>query len=337
MSQDSQNQPYILAIGDIFSDAFIKLHDEHTKVEEQSDGSKRLSMAFGAKIPYDHVDLVHAVGPSPNAAVSCARLGLKVGLMTYLGDDEHAKESLAYLKEQRVGTDTILVQPGVPSSYWYVLCYGADRTMLVKNEGYNYIWQQPAEVPDWIYLSQISDEAWQLHEDLLAYLDENPKVKLAFQPGTYHFSWGAEKLRRVYERADIVIMNREETAEVVGLSRESVPDLAKAMHSLGPKLVVITDGPDGAYASDGKNLLQMPNYPDPSPPQERTGAGDAFASTIVAALAKGESLEMALKWAPINSMNVVQHVGAQKGLLTREQIEKFLAQAPADYQPKTLS
>lgn len=42
--------------------------------------------------------------------------------------------------------------------------------------------------------------------------------------------------------------------------------------------------------------LQMPLYPDPAPPKERTGAGDAFASTFVAALAKGNTIEEALQW-----------------------------------------
>jgi len=33
-------------------------------------------------------------------------------------------------------------------------------------------------------------------------------------------------------------------------------------------------------------------------------------------------------------MSVVQKVGAQAGLLTRVELEKFLADAPENYQPK---
>jgi sugar/nucleoside kinase (ribokinase family) len=78
----------------------------------------------------------------------------------------------------------------------------------------------------------------------------------------------------------------------------------------------------------------MPPYPDPAPPYERTGAGDAFASTFVAALIKGSNLEGALQWAPINSMNVVQHVGAQEGLLTEKDLGELLAKAPEWYKPE---
>lgn len=329
-------QPYILAIGDTFTDAFIELDKDTAKVDVDEAGKKWLSVEFGAKFPYKTVDIVEAVGPSPNAAVAFSRLGAKAGLMTYIGDDETGQHTLEYLQENGVKTDTVSVQAGAKSNYWYVLRYGADRTMLTKNEGYEYTWQEPEEVPDWIYLAQ-SGEAWELHEEVLAYLDKHPETKLVFQPGTIHFKWGREKLADIYRRAEIVIMNREEAALVTGLTIDSVADLSSAFHEMGAKIVVITDGGDGAYASDGEHLYQMPNYPDAVPPKDRTGAGDAFASTFVTALALGESIETALMWAPINSMNVVQHIGAQVGLLTREELEGHLADAPEGYELKRLA
>jgi ribokinase len=104
-----------------------------------------------------------------------------------------------------------------------------------------------------------------------------------------------------------------------------------ALHELGPQIVVVTDGPNGSYASYDYKLVQIPNYPDPAPPLDRTGAGDAFASTIVAALAQGESMDTALTWAPINSMSVVQKLGAQAGLLHKDELKKYLAEAPEWY------
>ena len=74
-------------------------------------------------------------------------------------------------------------------------------------------------------------------------------------------------------------------------------------------------------------------YPDPNPPYERTGAGDAFSSTFVSALAMGKTIEEASLMAPINSMSVVQKSATKKALLTLPEIEKFLQQAPVDYKP----
>ncbi len=328
--------PLMLAIGDIFTDAFIKLREDKARIDIEPDGSKRLSMEFGSKPPYEGVDIVQAVGPSPNAAVAFARLGLRVDLRAFLGDDMPGKDSQEYLKKEGVNTRMLSVQKNMKSNYYYVLRYGADRTILVKNEAYDYSWKEPEEKPDWIYLSLISEAAWQLHEDLLVYLKKNPDIKLAFQPGTFHFEWGKEKLAGIYERSYITVMNREEAALVTGKTTESIRELATSLHQLGPEIVIITDGPEGSYASFKSKVIKMPNFPDIAPPLDRTGAGDAFASTIVAALASGESIETALRWAPVNSMSVVQKIGAQAGLLTEAEIEQYLKSAPAEYKPEEL-
>jgi len=327
----AHDAPTVLAVGDIFTDAFIKLNEEVARVDTDEDGSKRLSLPLGSKPPYDEVEVVKAVGPSPNAAVSMARLGLKPSLLAFLGDDQTAYEARDYLQKEGVSSELLSLAKGLKSSYYYVLRYGAERTILVKNEDYDYTWKAPATPPDWVYLSLISDKSWQLHEDLLQYLNDNPDIKLAFQPGTFQFKWGAEKLAGIYRRSHIVVMNREEAVDVTGKSYDSIRELANALHDLGPQIVVITDGPNGSYASYDWKLVTIPNYPDPAPPLDRTGAGDAFASTIVAGLALGESMDTALTWAPINSASVVQKLGAQAGLLHLDEIKEWLAKAPDDY------
>jgi len=78
-------------------------------------------------------------------------------------------------------------------------------------------------------------------------------------------------------------------------------------------------------------------YPDPKPPLDRTGAGDASTSSVVAALALGKPLAEALLWGPVNAMSVVQEIGAQKGLLSREALEHYLKNAPPEYAVTSLS
>lgn len=324
-------QPYVLAIGDIFTDAFIRVSDEVGRVDVQPDGTKRFSIPWGSREPYEGVDIVKAVGPAPNAAVSNARLGVRAGLMAFLGNDSTGSEAIEHLNSETVLTDTMSVQEGLKSNYYYVLRMGAERTLLLHNEPYEYRWTEPESTPDWIYLTELSPESWDMHQDLLAYLHNNPDVNLAFQPGAFHFKWGVEKLAEFYKRTHLIVLNREEAMKITGLPYDSIRDLAFALHDLGPQKVVITDGPNGSYASYDFKLVTIPNYPDPAPPVDRTGAGDAFASTIVAALALGESMDTALTWAPINSASVVQKLGAQAGLLRREEVEAFLADAPEWY------
>ncbi len=321
----------ILAIGDIFTDAFIKLNQDVAEVYTDDDGEKRISLPLGSKPPYDGVDIVQGVGPGPNAAVATARLGVTTGLISFLGDDQVGKDAIVHLNEEGIDTDAVSVQAGLKTSYYYVLRYGAERTILVKNEAFEYTWVDPAEEPEWIYLALLSEASWDFHVDLLAYLEAHPNVKFAFQPGTFHFKWGVEKLAGLYKRTHIIVLNREEAVDITGESYDSIRGLANALHELGPQKVVITDGPSGSYASYDYKLVTIPNYPDPAPPVDRTGAGDAFASTIVAALASGETMDTGLTWAPINSASVVQKIGAQAGLLNRDEITTFLNDAPEWY------
>jgi sugar/nucleoside kinase (ribokinase family) len=147
---------------------------------------------------------------------------------------------------------------------------------------------------------------------------------------------GVDRLRHVYGRSELVAFNREEATAVTGGNYDDIHDLFNRLHELGPKIVLISDGPKGSYASDGENRFFMPIFPDPAPPKERTGAGDAFTSTFVGAIVKGNTVDGALQWAPISSMSVVQHVGAQAGLLSERELAAYLQKAPHDYKPERI-
>jgi ribokinase len=329
-------QPDIISIGDIVTDAFIKLIDDEAKTYKDDDGTKWIAMHFGTKLPFDHVEVIEAVGNAANAAVAFARLGLNSAFVTNVGSDDHGRDMINALHKNKVDSRFVRINPDKKSNYHYVLWYKDERTILIKHEEYDYHWPHltPAETPKWVYFSSISEHAIPYHDQVADWLEKNPDVKLAFQPGTFQMEAGTERLKRIYERSEVLILNREEAVLVGGGNYDDLHDLIDKLRALGPKIVVVTDGPDGAYVSDGNVYLSMPLYPDPAPPVDRTGAGDSFASTFVAALAKGNTIEGALQWAPINSMNVVQKVGAQAGLLTEPELEHYLKDSPDWYKPK---
>lgn len=330
-------KPDVMCIGDIVTDAFIKLIDNEA-VTYQNEEGKWLAMKFGTKLPFDHVEILEAVGNAANAAVAFSRLGLQTSFVTNVGGDEAGRGMIRTLQKEGIDDRFVRINGSKNSNYHYVLWYKEERTILIKHEEYDYHWpsMKPAELPEWVYFSSISEKAVEYHDHVADWLDANPDIKLAFQPGTFQMEAGTERLQRIYARSEVVIMNREEAVFVTGGDYNNLHDLMDRLHGLGVKIVVITDGPDGAYASDGHQRLQMPLYPDPAPPKERTGAGDAFASTFVAALAKGNNIEGALQWAPINSMSVVQQTGAQTGLLNETKLEEFLRHSPDYYRPQPM-
>ena len=330
-------QPDVISIGDIVTDVFIKMRDdyEHTYTNEHG---KWLAVPFGTKIPFESVETIKAVGNAANAAVAFARLGLNSSFVTNVGDDGEGRDMIRALHKEKVDSRFVRINADKLSNIHYVLRYKAERTILIKHEEYDYHWPylHKADVPKWVYFSSISEHALDYHDEVVDWLDKHPDVQMAFQPGTFQMDAGVERLKRVYQRSAILILNREEAAFVGGGNHEDMHDLFNKLHELGPKIVVITDGPAGAYVSDGQSRWSMPLYPDPAEPVDRTGAGDSFASTFVAALIKGNSIEGALQWAPINSMSVVQAVGAQAGLLTEEGLHEWLRKAPEWYQAKRI-
>lgn len=325
-----------VAIGDIVIDAFIQLDEESAQVDENPEtGRKRLSMNFGDKLPYKDVTVVNAVGNSPNAAVSAHRLGLNTALVTNVGHDRWGTDCLDALRREQVHTDYVKVHEGKRTNYHYVLRYGAERTILINHEQYPYVLPAFPSPPRFIYFSSVGEHALPFHHEIAAYVKAHPEIRLAFQPGTFQIKLGHEALKDLYEVAEIFFCNKEEAQSILDTDEQDVPTLIRKFKELGPKMPVITDGPNGAYVVDEHDQAwHMPMYPDPAPPVDRTGAGDAFASTFTTALALGKPPEEALMWGPVNSMSVVQHIGAQKGLLSRAQLEEHLANRPENYQPR---
>lgn len=324
----------LIAIGDTVTDAFIKLKEAHLNTNINTE-MEEICMKFADKIPYEFVEVCPAVGNSANAAVSAARLGIKGAIITNIGDDQNGEEAHRQFKLEKVGTNLIKIHSGIKTNYHYVLWFNQDRTILIKHENYPYSLPKFNE-PKWIYLSSMGENSLSYHDELGLYLKNHPNVKLAFQPGTFQMKFGVEALVDIYKRTEIFFCNVEEAQRILKVEEKDIKKLLESIRTLGPKIAVITDGPKGAYASDGNSVWFMPVFPDVKPPYERTGAGDAFSSTFTTAIMLGKSIEEALMWAPINSMAVVQEIGAQRGLLTQEKLQEYLKSAPADYKPKRI-
>ena len=94
----------------------------------------------------------------------------------------------------------------------YVLKFGPERTILVKQEEYPY--KVPTDLltahkPAWIYFTSIAHNTLAFHHDLAAWVKNNPDVKLAFQPGTFQMQLGTSELKDVYEANYAFFCNKE--------------------------------------------------------------------------------------------------------------------------------
>lgn len=80
-------------------------------------------------------------------------------------------------------------------------------------------------------------------------------------------------------------------------------------------MIIVSDGPNGVCASDGKTIVAAGMYED-VPVLDRTGAGDAFASGFLSQWAQGKNLlQESIIFASATSTNVVTTIGAKAGIL----------------------
>lgn len=319
-----------VAVGDIVTDAFIELNSAWIETDNPTH-EQELCMKFGTKLPFTDVVVVPAVGNSPNAGVSAYRLGLKSGLVTNTGEDAFGREQIQALKKEGINTKYVLVHKNLKSNYHYVLRFGAERTILVKHTEFPYTFPKISPAPSFIYLSSLAENSLEYHHQIANYLRVNPTTKLAFQPGTFQIKLGYETLKDLYALTYLFFCNVEEAQTILETKESDIKILLQKLKDLGPQIPVITDGPNGAYALFDSKTYKVPMYPDLKEPVDRTGAGDSFASTVTAALALGKPIQEALLWGPVNSMSVVQYIGAQAGLLSRAKIEEYLKSAPSEY------
>jgi ribokinase len=317
-----------LAIGDTVVDDFIKLKDAevHCNIDKEA---CTICMRFKDKIPFESSTKIYGVGNAANAAVAAARLGLRTGFVSHVGRDENGKIILKHFSGEKVDTRYITVDKALPTNYHYVLCYGDDRTILVKHQPYAYEFPSSMPAPKTVYLSSLASGTEAYQNSIADWLEKNPKIFFAFQPGTFQMALGAEKLARLYKRADIFFANKEEYERILGITTTDMEmheaKLLEKMHTLGPKVCVLTDGRNGVYArTEAGAVLHLDMYPDPKPPVQRTGAGDAFSSTTATYLTMGLPLKDAMQRGLVNSAYVVQKVGAQAGLLTKKELESKL-------------
>ena len=188
------------------------------------------------------------------------RLGLRTALVAYVGDDGQGGVP-SPLRAEGVDASLVRLDPTVPTNRDFVLRVGHERTILVHHEQHDCHWPhlRPAEVPSWLYLSSIGTYSHAYEDQIVDWLESEPQVSLAFEPGTLQISRGAAALGRLFRRAFLVVCNREEAAALTGEHPSEYPvRLLDAMLALGPDMVVITDGSAGAFGSDGIGTRACP-------------------------------------------------------------------------------
>ncbi|MBF8280497.1 MAG: PfkB protein [Candidatus Magasanikbacteria bacterium] len=299
----------LVSIGDSTIDTLLSIDDAEVNCSIRKDRCL-FCVNYADKIA---VNSLHrsVAGNAANNAIGSSRLGMKTALYTIVGKDEAGDWIVSKLKQERVSTHYVHRDEHTNAST--VINFHGERTILVYHAPRQYNLPNLDGVK-WIYYSSVGKNHTRINKQLMAFLKKHPKVKLGYNPGTWQLKAGIDAMRPVLERTYIVFVNKEEAARIVGPQHDERHYLLE-LHKLGPKICVITDGPNGSYTFDGEHFLKMGILP--TPVVERTGAGDSFATAFISALHFGKPIKTAMCWGTVNSASVIMKIGPIAGLLTR--------------------
>jgi len=324
----------IITIGGATRDITF-LTDKGKVIETPENLTEQALLCFehGAKIRSEEV-YFNFGGGACNSATTFATLGLNVAVNCRVGKDDDGESMKKNLKEIGIKTDLIQIdqERKTGSSLVVVDQKGGDRVIFVYKGASDFleVKKEIISKTKWIYLTSMAGK-WQ---ENLAEINEavsNHDLKLAWNPGATQISAGKAELGNTLKNTEILIINKDEAIELVQSDEKIKLDFneitdAKVLLTIikkwGPKNVIITDGPEGAYAYDGEKILYAPATSKSK--VDSTGAGDSFGSALVAGYMQNENIETALRYGVLNSGNVVSEYGAQNGILNKDEIEKRL-------------
>lgn len=313
----------LISVGDATIDIFVQIHDAEVKCTLNKEECK-LCVDYGDKISVDK--LTHLVaGNAANNAVGGSRLKLKSAIYVNIGSDPAGKQIKDKLKEEGVDTRYVMENVGMESNLSTVINFQGERTILVYHQAWKY------DLPDldrtkWVYFTSMSRSFTQSNivSQLVQYL-QRTGARLLYNPGTYQIEAGVKKSPQLLTLTTIFIVNKDEAKKISGFKDgEDVPikKLLKGICDLGPKMAVITDGVEGSHGYDGEKFYHLGIFP--AHLVEMTGAGDAYATGVLAGLFYGKDLPEAMRWGAANGAAVVEQIGPQAGLLTYEKMQEQL-------------
>lgn len=313
------NDIKILSIGAAVQDVFMMGKALHARRDVRSKDYVE-QFPLGAKIDVDDVK-IETGGGATNAAVTFARQGLRSEFVGKIGHDAAGTEVLRVLHKEGVKTEHVAYDAKLGTSYSTILLApNGERTILNYRGASHALNAKDYNIStfeaDWMYITSLAGNF-----DLLGRLLKHAKahnIKVLFNPGGAELA-KVKKLRSALPHLEVIYGNTDELHELFG--GETSKEIMLRSFGVCP-YVVMTDGQGGVFASDSDKIYYAGLYQKVKV-ADRTGAGDAFGSGFVAALAQGYPLPDALTLGSANATSVVTKIGAKPGILKTPHVKRM--------------
>lgn len=270
-----------------------------------------------------HATSRHLGGKGANQAVAVARAGEAVTFIGAVGRDDDSLWMGEQLTGRGVDVTHLAVIESAPAGQGYVTLSDAGENSIVIVPGANRA-LTPANLTEAaiaghaVYLAQL-----EVPFDVVATLFSHPDAMAGIR--ILNAAPAAPEGRRLFQLADVLVVNEIELADFAGLPAVSVnsPDLvaaARALIEMPDQTVVVTLGASGAVVVREGRVTPIPGRQVDV--VDTTGAGDCFCGVLAAEMAGGALHEDAAKIANAAAALSVTRLGASS-VPSRAEFEAF--------------
>jgi ribokinase len=262
-------------------------------------------------------------GKGANQAVAAARLGANVTFIARVGQDMFGREAINNFQREGLNIRYLIQDPQAPSGVALIVVGPGGQNLIAVAPGANRR-LTPADV-------EAAKSAFTQARVVLLQLEIPIETVLAAaQAGR---AAGAMVILNpapapsyplppeLLATVDIVTPNETEAATLTG---QNTPEkAAQILLQWGVRVAIVTLGAEGALVATGPDRIQrIPGFQVEA--VDATAAGDAFNGGLAVALARGEPLERAVRYAHAVAALSVTRLGAQPSLPTADEVASFL-------------
>ena len=319
----------IITIGSAAKDIFLQGIGFVNFNSKKFKTGKGICLNLASKNNVSKADLLNG-GSAVNTAVTFSRQELKSAAILRIGDDLFGKDILRFLKKEKININFIQKDKKEKTAFSVVFVdKNGERTILdYKGAGRNInekeiSWDKIKT--HWFYVGTLGGNK-QFLEKIFSFAKKN-KIKIAGNPSLADLKI-LKNNQSLLKNYDIFLVNQEEASYLTDIPYIKEKEIFKKLDKLVDGIVVMTKGTKGVSVSDGKNIYKAGIFPQKA--IDRTGAGDAFDSGFVSGLIKESkdykieksAMIYAIRLGLANATSVVENIGANQGILTKNEFEK---------------
>ncbi len=255
-------------------------------------------------------------GSAANTIVALARLGVDVGFVGTVGNDEEGERILEDLREEGVET-RIKIREGYTGAAVAFVDARGERALYIL-PGVNAqlctddIDREFVNHTKFLHTSSfVNREQLEMQRELATRI-YNTETKLSFSPGMLCFKYELDNLTELIERSEVVFISADELKSLI--KKEDYERGTELLLDAGARIVCVTLGEKGCYVADSSTGESHLIDAYPTDVVDTTGAGDAFAAGFLFALLRDKSLYESGKTGNLVASFCIREYGGRKGL-----------------------